>query len=53
MNVTPGRAAEINRALAEAGIYASGLEPGSDLETLFLEITGSGNPVMAPPVAPT
>ena len=29
VNVIPARAAEINRALAEAGIYASGLEPGS------------------------
>jgi ABC-2 type transport system ATP-binding protein len=34
-----GRAAEINRALATAGIYASGLETGSDLESLFLELT--------------
>lgn len=53
VNVVPGRAAEINRALAEAGIYASGLEPGSDLETLFLEITGAGSPVMAPPIPPS
>jgi hypothetical protein len=30
----------MNRALAEAGIYASGLEGGSDLENLFLELTG-------------
>jgi ABC-type multidrug transport system ATPase subunit len=53
VNVVPTRAAEINRALADAGIYASGLEPGSDLETLFLEITGAGSPVMAPPVPPS
>ncbi|MDP8905540.1 MAG: ABC transporter ATP-binding protein [Chloroflexota bacterium] len=33
------RAAEVNRALAQAGIFASGLEAGSDLETLFLELT--------------
>ncbi|MGI8929358.1 MAG: ATP-binding cassette domain-containing protein [Candidatus Limnocylindrales bacterium] len=50
VNVPPARAAEINRALAEAGIYASGLEPGSDLETLFLEITGTGTTVSDPPV---
>ena len=50
VNVTPGRASEINKALSDAGIYASGLEPGSDLETLFLEITGAGSPGMAPPV---
>jgi ABC-2 type transport system ATP-binding protein len=54
VNVVPARAAEINRALSDAGIYASGLEPGSDLETLFLEITGAGSsPVMAPPVPPS
>ena len=35
----PSRAAEVNRALATAGIYASGLETGSDLEKLFLELT--------------
>ena len=34
-----GRAAEVNRALASAGIYASGLETGSDLESLFLALT--------------
>ena len=34
------RAAEVNRALAEAGIYASGLETESTLEALFLELTG-------------
>jgi len=31
---------DVNRALAAAGIYASGLETGSDLESLFLELTG-------------
>ena len=40
----PNRAAEINRLLASGGIYASGLESGSDLEMLFLELTG-GEPV--------
>ncbi len=40
--VNPTRGSEVNKALAEAGIFASGLEPGSDLETLFLELTGSG-----------
>ncbi len=50
VNVPPARAAEINRALADAGIFASGLEPGSDLETLFLEITGTGASVSDAPV---
>jgi len=52
VNVPPARAAEINRALAEAGIYASGVEPGSDLETLFLELTGTGAAVSDRPDAP-
>jgi ABC-2 type transport system ATP-binding protein len=49
---SPARAADINRALVAAGIYASGLEPGSDLESLFLEITGSTGAVASPPAAP-
>jgi ABC-2 type transport system ATP-binding protein len=36
------RASELNQALSEAGIYASGIEPGSDLESLFLELTAAG-----------
>jgi ABC-2 type transport system ATP-binding protein len=52
VGVSPARAAEINRALAAGGIYASGLEPGSDLESLFLELTGSGGNVAAPASGP-
>ena len=37
----PGRSAELNRALAAAGIYASRIEGGTTLESLFLELTGS------------
>jgi len=40
VHLEPARAAEVNRALAAAGIYASGLESGTDLELLFLELTG-------------
>jgi ABC-2 type transport system ATP-binding protein len=40
VHVEPTRAAEVNRALADAGVYASGLESGTDLELLFLELTG-------------
>ena len=40
VHVQPSRAAEVNRLLAGAGIYASGLESGTDLELLFLELTG-------------
>jgi len=39
--IEPGRAGEVNRVLATAGIYASGLESGSDLESLFLELTSA------------
>ena len=45
VRIETNRAAEVNRALVQAGIYASGLEAGSDLESLFLELTrgdGSG-----------
>jgi ABC-2 type transport system ATP-binding protein len=34
------RAEDVNQKLAGAGIYASGLESGNDLEMLFLELTG-------------
>ena len=37
----PGRADELNRALATAEIYASRVEAGTNLEALFLDLTGS------------
>ena len=40
VRVPPTRGAEVNRVLANAGIYASGLTTGSDLEDLFLQLTG-------------
>jgi ABC-type multidrug transport system ATPase subunit len=52
VNVAPARAGEINRVLAEAGIYATGLEPGSDLESIFLELTGSGAVIHERPETP-
>ena len=39
VRIEAGRAAEVNRTLAQASIYASGLAAGSDLESLFLELT--------------
>ena len=42
--IAADRAAEVNRALADAGIYASGLEGGSDLESLFLQLTAPPPP---------
>ncbi len=41
VRVDPSRAGEVNRILAQAGIFATGLESGSDLETLFLSLTGT------------
>ncbi len=42
IHLEPSRAGEVNQRLAEAGVYASGLESGTDLELLFLELTGGG-----------
>ncbi|MBF8290558.1 MAG: transporter related protein [Chloroflexi bacterium] len=39
VRIEPGRAAEVNQTLATAGIFASGLDAGNDLESLFLELT--------------
>ena len=44
-----GRGAELNRALAAAGIYASAIVPRtSSLEDVFLELTESGSDAPAP-----
>ena len=40
VHVPADRAADANRSLAEAGIYASRVDAGSDLEVLFLSLTG-------------
>jgi len=53
VNTPAGRAGEINRALAEAGIYASALDPGSDLEQLFLQLTTHQPPAGTPPLPAT
>jgi ABC-2 type transport system ATP-binding protein len=47
VRVDPARGAEVNRALAAAGVYASRLETGTTLEGLFLELTGSHPDVAA------
>jgi len=41
VRIDPHRSAELNRALAEGGVYASRIEGGSTLESLFLGVTGS------------
>ncbi len=45
VRIPPTRAADVNRVLAETGIYASAIESGSDLETIFLSLTASESPV--------
>jgi ABC-2 type transport system ATP-binding protein len=40
VHVSADRAEDVNQQLAGAGIFASGLESGTDLEMLFLELTG-------------
>jgi ABC-2 type transport system ATP-binding protein len=49
VNVAPSRAQDVNRALAETGIYATALQAGSDLEALFLQVTA---PAAAPGFQP-
>jgi hypothetical protein len=44
VHVPPARAAEVNRALAEGGIYASAVQSGSDLESVFLAVTAVAPP---------
>jgi ABC-2 type transport system ATP-binding protein len=39
VRVAPERASELNRALAQSGIYASRIEHRADLESVFLELT--------------
>jgi len=41
VHLAADRAEDVNQTLAGAGIYASGLESGTDLEMLFLELTGA------------
>jgi ABC-2 type transport system ATP-binding protein len=40
VHLPPSSAGDVNRRLAEVGVYASGLESGTDLEELFLQLTG-------------
>ena len=40
VRVRPDQSGEVNRVLAGAGIWATALETGNDLEMLFLELTG-------------
>jgi ABC-2 type transport system ATP-binding protein len=39
VRIHPTRAAEVNRLLAQAGVYANTIDPGSDLESIFLALT--------------
>lgn len=44
VRVPQDEAAQVNRSLAEGGVFASGLETGNDLETVFLSLTGAPGP---------
>ncbi len=44
VRVANDQASEVNRALAQAGLFASGLESGDDLERAFLALTGPAGP---------
>jgi ABC-type multidrug transport system ATPase subunit len=56
VRVDPQRSSELNRALAESGLFASRIEAGTTLESLFLELTGSrpdvGAGAAGPPAEP-
>jgi hypothetical protein len=52
VRITPARAAEVNHALADAGIYASAITSGSDLESIFLSLTATA-PATPGPSGPT
>ncbi|OGO57078.1 MAG: hypothetical protein A2V85_17815 [Chloroflexi bacterium RBG_16_72_14] len=41
VRIDPHRSAELNRALAESGLFAARIEGGMTLESLFLGVTGS------------
>ena len=41
IRTSPERAAEVNRVLAAAGVYASAISSGSDLESVFLSLTAA------------
>ena len=41
VRIHPTRAAEVNYTLAVAGVYASAIESGSDLESIFLSLTAT------------
>jgi ABC-2 type transport system ATP-binding protein len=48
VRIGPDRAADVNRALAQAGVFASALSGGSDLESVFLALTTAPRPAPAP-----
>jgi hypothetical protein len=52
VRIDPERAAELNRALAGVGVFASRIEVGTTLEALFLEVTGSSPDLGGAPGAP-
>jgi ABC-2 type transport system ATP-binding protein len=52
VRVAPARSAEVNRLLADRGVYASAVTSGSDLESIFLSLTATTPQAPADPAAP-
>ena len=48
VRVPPERASDVNRLLAGAGVFASALASGTDLESVFLSLTASAPPSSSP-----
>jgi hypothetical protein len=44
VRVRPEQAQEVNRRLAQGGVFASGLESRSELEQIFLALTSTAAP---------
>jgi ABC-2 type transport system ATP-binding protein len=43
VRIAPSRGADVNRALVAAGVYASAISSGSDLESVFLSLTSTSS----------
>jgi len=52
VRIAPSRGADVNRALVAAGVYASAISSGSDLESVFLSLT-STSPTPSASQSPT
>jgi ABC-2 type transport system ATP-binding protein len=49
VRIDPTRSSEVNRVLAQAGVFAAAVESGSDLESIFLSLTSETTDGVTPP----